>query len=193
NNDIKFVTGHFTNENNLVLDSKHLNIDGNIDIVGIKNKLTGNQLLNKPILNIVKNENGEIIISDQIAFEPNNSYFIYLNYYLKDGTRESLVLEFNNIKENENKDNQYDIAEKIINKEEIKDDEEEGSFVDINSIEFGDGNIKFKHNIDDSFKINQVLCAISKLEVKVEGDHILINKLVPLKTYKDLKIELKND
>ncbi len=54
NNDIKFVTGHFTNENNLVLDSKHLNIDGNIDIVGIKNKLTGNQLLNKPILNIVK-------------------------------------------------------------------------------------------------------------------------------------------
>lgn len=188
NSDIKFITGYFTNENTLVLDSKHLNIDGNIDIVGIKNKLTGNQVLNKPILNIVKNENGEIIISDKIEFEPNNSYLIYLNYYLKDGTKETIILEFNNnIKENNDK------KDEIINKEEIMDDEEEGKFVDINSIEFGDGNIKFKHNIDDSFKINMVSCEIPKIELKVEGEYILINKLVPLKTYKDFEIELKND
>lgn len=192
NNNIKYVTGYFTNENMLVLNSKHLNISGSIDIVGIKNKSTGIQLLDTPILNISKNENGELSIPKQIGFEENNSYLIYLNYYLENGEREFLILEFNNnIKED--KKYERDISDKIINKEEIMDDEEEIKVIDINSIEFGDGDIKFKYHIDDSFKVDQVLCGIEKVEIKIENGYVSIKNLVPLKIYKDFKIEVKND
>lgn len=172
---IKPVEGYVTEDNKLILNMKEFNMltTDKVELNSITNRKIYKEMLSSPVENVSVNEKGELEIPLNITLEEDTSYLISISF-LRENLFTIYNLEYNN---------------KLNNINEVKEEENK---INLDSIELGDCSFKFEHNLDKNMKFDRSYCDIAPIESMVDEKYIEVNKLVPYKKYKDLKITVKN-
>ena len=171
------VEAFITEENNIVLKLNNLNIlpTDKIRINSIIQSSNNQDLLSEKIENLNLDENNQLIIPMIFPLENNNNYLISLTCIRDDFSIDYNLVYINKLNE-QNKNNQLD------NKKNVN----------IECIEFGDGFLKFEHNLEKELNFNKAYCDISSIESRMDDKYIIVEKLIPYKKYKDIKIKVQN-
>ena len=190
NEKIQNVESYFTNENKLVLNLNFIDVSNidKIEINSLKCIDDGNEIISDKIMNLSLNDNNELIIPLNFSLKDGGKYLIGISVF-RNGVLESYTLEFNNKLKNYEVKNEVKNIENVENKDQFRTAQK----IDINSMEFGDGYFKFEHNLDKSMNFNKSVCYVAGIESRIDDNYIVVDKLIPYKKYKDLKLHVKND
>ncbi len=120
---------------------------------------------------------------------------VYLKAAIVEDHNYGMRIKINNVEFNEiipifvmNDDENVKLIDGIENPiEKVK------KIIDINSVEFGDGYLRFPHNLDGSIDFNSAICHTVGLESEIDKDHIIISNLVPYKKYEIINISIGNE